>query len=127
MSTGTKGATYYLWFTKAGLASQLWFEDRNAAVNEQRLAALVECQDKVVSAYGLPLDFEELPGKKSTRIGEVLAAASLSDEARWDEYITWLLDRQSRLRNAVAAIGGIPAVQRPVGSAHDAWDVQGPS
>jgi hypothetical protein len=131
MTTGTRGATYYLWFTRAGLASQLWFEDRDAVVNEQRLAALVERQDAIVSAYGLPLDFEELPGKKSTRVGEVLPGASLSDEERWDEYLAWLLDRQSRLRDAVAAIGGIPAVsapvQRPVGSLREAGAVEASS
>jgi hypothetical protein len=110
MSTGAKGATYYMSFTRAGLASQLWFEDRDATVNDQRLAALIERRDEVVAAYGLPLDFEDLPGKKSTRIGEVLAGATLSDEERWGEYIAWLMDRQSRLRTAVAAVGGVPVV-----------------
>lgn len=108
MSTGTKGATYYLWFTRAGLASQLWFEDRDASVNDQRLAALIERREEVIEAYGLALEFEDLPGKKSTRVGEVLAGATLADEGRWDEYVAWLMDRQTRLRAAVAAAGGIP-------------------
>lgn len=109
MSTGTKGATYYLWFTRAGLASQLWFEDRDASVNDHRLAVLIEQRERVTATYGLPLDFEDLPGKKSTRFGEVLAGATLADESRWDEYIAWLIDRQTRMRAVVAAIGGVPA------------------
>jgi hypothetical protein len=110
MTTGTKGATYYLWFTRSGLASQLWFESRDASVNDQRLAAVLEQREILVGAYGLPMEFEELPAKKSTRIGEFLIGASLSDESRWDEYIAWLLDRQSRLRAAMTAIGGVPDV-----------------
>jgi len=110
MTAGVKGATYYMWFTKAGLASQLWFESRDPGVNDQRLESLLARKEDVLAAYGLPLDFEDLPGKKSTRIGEILAGAHLSDESRWDEYIAWLIDRQTRLRNAVAAVGGVPTV-----------------
>jgi hypothetical protein len=109
MTTGTKGATYYMWWSRAGLASQLWFESRDPEVNDRRLAAFAARQEEVVAAYGQPLTFEDLPGKKSTRIGEVLLGASLADEGRWDEYIGWLLDRQTRLRDAVTAVGGVPA------------------
>jgi hypothetical protein len=108
MTTGVKGATYYMWFTKSGLASQLWFESRDPDVNDHRLAAMIGRRDEVLAAYGHPMDFEDLPGKKSTRLGEVLPGAAVADEARWDEYVAWLIDRQTRLRAAVAAAGGVP-------------------
>jgi hypothetical protein len=108
MSTGAKGATYYLWFSRSGLASQLWFEDRDANINDERLRRLEEQREAMESAYGGPLEFEDLEGKKSTRLGEVLPNALVSDEGRWDEYIAWLLERQAKLRAAVAAAGGVP-------------------
>lgn len=109
MSTGSPGATFYLSLTHAGLVSQLWFEG-DATANEQRLAALVEKQENFVAAYGLPVDFEELPGRKSTRVSDTLPGAVLADESKWDAYVTWLMDRQGRLRKALAAVGGVPPV-----------------
>ena len=107
MSAGSPGATFYLSFSRAGLVSQLWSEG-DAAANEQRLAALVAQQVAFVKAYGAPVMFEELPGRKSTRVSDTLPGAVLTDEARWDEYVTWLMDRQRRLRGALAAVGGVP-------------------
>lgn len=107
MSTGSPGATFYLSFTRAGLVSQLWFEGDTTA-NEQRLASLAEKQEALVVAYGHSLVFEELPGRKSTRVGDLLPGAVMADENRWDEYVTWLMDRQQRLREALAAVGGVP-------------------
>jgi hypothetical protein len=108
MASGSKGATYYLWFARSGLASQLWFETSDASINDERLQRLMEQREAMQSAYGGPLEFERLESRKSTRVGEVLPNAPVSDEARWDEYIAWLLDRQVRLRAAVAAAGGVP-------------------
>jgi hypothetical protein len=108
MTSGVAGATYYLWFSRAGLASQLWFESRDESVNDERYAAFAAQREVVEAAYGGSMDFEDLPGKKSTRIGEVLSGAVISQEERWDEYVEWLLDRQTRLRKAVAAGGGVP-------------------
>jgi hypothetical protein len=108
MAAGATGATIYAWFSRAGLASQLWFESPDAQLNTERYAALMSQREVIEDAYGGSLDFEDLPGKKSTRVGELLAGALVTDEQRWDEYLGWLLDRQTRLRNAIAAIGGVP-------------------
>ncbi|MGB8652275.1 MAG: DUF4268 domain-containing protein [Mycobacteriales bacterium] len=110
MTARTNGATYYGGFTRAGLVSQLWFEDRDASVNEGRLTALLEQQEVMEAAYTGVISFEAMPGKKATRMGEILDGASIAQEDRWDDYLAWLLDRQTRLRAAIDAAGGIPLV-----------------
>ena len=42
------------------------------------------------------------------RIAEYLAGADLSSSGDWDVYVDWLMDRQTRLRAALAAVGGVP-------------------
>lgn len=110
MTARSNGATYYGGFTKSGLVSQLWFEDKDATVNEARLAAVLEQQQVMEEAYGGAISFETMPGKKSTRIGEVLDGAAVAQEDCWDDYLASLLDRQTRLRTALDAIGGVPPV-----------------
>lgn len=110
MTTGAAGATYYTSFTKQGLSSELVFEDTDAAINAARLKMLRARRAEIEAVYGAPLDFQELPGRKSTRIAQYMPGADVAEEGQWDTYIDWLLSGQSRLRDAVAAVGGIPGV-----------------
>jgi hypothetical protein len=64
-------------------------------------------------AYGGMLEFEELPNRKSTRIAEYLPGAEIDTRAAWDDYETWAIDRIGRLRDAIAAVGGIPPLETP--------------
>jgi hypothetical protein len=54
----------------------------------------------IEAAYGAPLDWQELPDAKGSRVCEH-CPADLADIDRWDEYMVWLLDRQERLRTAM--------------------------
>jgi hypothetical protein len=108
MAAGVTGTSFYTSFTKQGLSSELVFESPNAAINAARLKALLGRREQMELAYGGPLDWQELPGKKATRVAEYLTAADLGSAGDWDAYVDWLLDRQTRLRAALAAVGGIP-------------------
>ena len=108
MTAGVAGATHYTAFTKRGLASQLVFESPDAEINLARFEALKAKQSTMEQVYGLPLDWEELPGRKATRVAEYLPDADVSAEENWSQYVDWLLDRQTRLREALAAAGGVP-------------------
>lgn len=59
-------------------------------------------------AYGGALDWQELADRKATRVADYLSDADVAHEKEWDNYLAWTLDRQTRLRSALAAIGGIP-------------------
>ncbi len=108
MTTGIAGATHYTSFTKRGLSSELVFETPDAEVNLARFQALQAHRQQMEAMYGGPLDWQTLPGRKATRVAEYLPSADVSLEEHWDQYLEWLLDRQTRLRNALAAVGGVP-------------------
>jgi hypothetical protein len=107
MTTGTSGATHYTSFTRRGLSSELVFESPDANVNLARFQALRARQAEMEELYGEPLDWQD-PGRKATRVADYLPGADVALEDSWDNYLEWLLDRQSRLRNALAAVGGVP-------------------
>lgn len=108
MTTGSSGATFYTSFTKRGLSSELVFESADADVNIDRFRALQTSQMKIEEVYGHSLDWQDLPNRKATRVAEYLNDADVTDEEQWDQYLDWLLDRQTRLRDALSAIGGLP-------------------
>lgn len=108
MTTGTTGLTHYTSFTRNGLSSELVFETPDAAVNTARFRALEAHREQLESAYGAALDWQDLPGRKACRIAEYLPEADVALEERWDDYLGWLLDRQTRLRQAISAVGGVP-------------------
>jgi len=110
MTTGTTGATHYTSFTKRGLSSELVFESPDADINSARFDALRKHQAEMEAEYGAELDWQELPNRKATRVAVYLSGADVSIEENWDAYLSWLLDHQTRLRGALAAVGGVPAV-----------------
>lgn len=107
LPSGTSGAMYYVEFVKQGLLSELVFEFKDAASNVAALDALLEVREIVEDRYGSPLVWESLPGRKSTRVFEALAGATVELEAEWSLYIEWIVDRQTRLRSVVQAVGGV--------------------
>lgn len=110
MSSGTSYASLYTSFTRHGLSSELVFEAPDPEINTARLQALLARRSDFETAYGGAVDFQELEGRKKTAVVEYLPDVDFSDETRWPEYLAWMLDRQSRLRAAVSAVGGVPAV-----------------
>ena len=113
-TSGVSGVTFYTSFTKQGLSSELVFESSDAAINMARFDELKAHQQEMEAAYESPLDWQALPGRKATRVAEYLPDADVTIQEHWDQYLAWLLDRQTRLREALAAAGGIP---EPVASA----------
>lgn len=109
-TTGTTSAQFYTSFTKRGLSSDLTFEDPDVAVNAARFGVLFERRHEFEDHYGQPLEWEEMPKNISSRVAEYLAGADVELEDEWDRYLDWLLERQTRLRAALAAVGGIPRV-----------------
>jgi Domain of unknown function (DUF4268) len=71
---------------------------------------LYERRDEIIAAFGGELGFDELPGAKGCRIEARLEGPQISDRPRWPEVIDWMLDTQTRLRRAIALVGGVPDV-----------------
>lgn len=111
MATGTNGTRYCVAFTQKGLANQLIFEDPDPAVNERRFGVLIDRKDAFEAAYGMPVTWEgPVTGRKKTQIVVYHPTfTDVADAERWPEYLDWLIDQQSRMRSALATVGGVPA------------------
>jgi hypothetical protein len=107
MSAGITGMTYYTSFTRQGLSSELDFESPETDTNTARFEKLQARQLELDEAYRGVLDWQEMQGRKATRVAEYLPDADVTAQEEWGSYLEWLLDRQSRLRVAVAALGGL--------------------
>ena len=107
MTAGVLGITYYTSFTRQGLSSELDFESPEADINSARFEKLQAHRLELDDAYGGVLDWQEMQGRKATRVAEYLPDADVTNELEWGSYLEWLLDRQTRLRDAVAALGGL--------------------
>lgn len=110
MTTGIAGAMYYTSFTRRGLSSELVFESPEAWVNTSRLESLEAQKDTVEGGYRRTLDWQRLPGRKATRVADYSLDADVAREEPGDSYVEWLLDRQTRLRAACSAVGGVPDI-----------------
>lgn len=107
MTTGTTSASFYTSFTRRGLSSELVFESPDPELNTERYNELLAKKSEMELAYGGPLDWQELPDRKSTRVADYLPDADVAAADRWDEYLAWLMDRHSRLRLALNSVGGV--------------------
>jgi hypothetical protein len=107
-TSGASSITFYTSFTKRGLSSELVFESPQTALNTARFEALQGRRNDLETAYGSTLEWQSLPGRKASRVAEYLPEADVGIEEEWESYLAWILDRQTRLRGALHAIGGLP-------------------
>jgi hypothetical protein len=82
----------YLDFERDGDAVQVLYE------------FLLERKDQIEGAYEGPLSWEELPGRRASRIADY-ALGDVSNVEEHDAYIDWFFDTSSRLRAAVDGPG----------------------
>ncbi|MDH6462761.1 hypothetical protein M2302_002942 [Micromonospora sp. A200] len=106
LPSGMSGVSYACTFGRAGLSSEIFFQHPDPAVNDTRFAA---AQSKIEPAYPAPLSFEPLTGRKGCRIAEY-REGDIGNTDEWDDYVEWFIAAQLRLRQAVAAAGGLPSL-----------------
>lgn len=104
-SGGLAGVELNVSFSRHGLLSEVYLGHSDPDLNTARLDHLLAHREALESHYGGPLTFEPLDGKVASRAGE-RRPGSIDDRSQWPEYIGWFIDRQTRLRAALTAIGG---------------------
>ncbi|SFC07482.1 DUF4268 domain-containing protein [Micromonospora sediminimaris] len=105
LPSGTSGLSFACTFGRSGLGSEIFFQDPDPAVNDQRFAA---ARSKLEPSYPT-LSFEPLAGRKGCRIAEYRAGEITSTDD-WDEYVEWFIAAQLRLRQAFSEAGGLSAL-----------------
>lgn len=72
------------------LGVELWLSDQDA---KKHFGNLISQKDDIEEKLGFELDWQELPDSRACRIASWLPDASIEDETRWNEYISWLTQR----------------------------------
>ena len=101
---GTSGLHYSLNFSKQGARSELYFGSSDPELNTKRFEIVQEQSELFEQAYGKELSWEQLPGKKASRVADYLPGASVENTEGWGIYIDWFIAQNTRMRNAFAAI-----------------------
>lgn len=110
MPSGTSGVTWNVSFAMFGCRSELYFGDPDPAVNTARWEQLKDEEAQLVLLYGEDeLIFDGLPNNKGCRIETRLLGPKVTGKEQWPAVINWMIDTQTRLRSAIAAVGGIPS------------------
>lgn len=109
ISVGLSSATLTCSFSKRGLQSELYLQDKNPDVNTARFDILESKREHLDAAYGGALVYERLDNRKGCRIAD-LREGTIDEVEQWGEYLDWFIDTQRRLRDALQAVGGIPDV-----------------
>lgn len=117
MPGGVTGTTWALSFSMFGCRAELYFEHTDPATNLARWRTLFERRDEIVARFGGELIFDELPNNKGCRIETRLFGVTVDDRPEWPRIRQWMEDSQTRLRAAVDAVGGVPDIVAPLGSA----------
>lgn len=108
MTAGSAGLRWGVSYTNSpGIRSELYMGHADAAENERMYARLLSRRSDLESAFGGPLAWDPLPGKKGCRVEVPQLTAVIDDTERWPEFLDWMVNTQERLRSALAAVGGV--------------------
>jgi hypothetical protein len=88
------------------MRSELYFDHASTEQNKAMFDRLSAVRVKFEEAYGGPLLFDRLDGKKACRVEAESPPASIDQREEWPAYLDWMVDSQFRLRGALAAVGG---------------------
>ena len=109
LPAGSSVAHYAMVFAKEGLRVENYFSSNIREVNEANFERFEERRAAFEAAFGAPLEWDRLDGKKACRIS-FSTPGDLSDEQAWGQYVEWFVANVLRLRNAVEELGGMPGV-----------------
>jgi hypothetical protein len=88
----------------ARLRHELYIALGDAAQNEQLFEQLHGQKEDLEAAYGRPLAWEDLSGRKGCRIADYEGGCDVAEEERFDEFIDWFIDAGDRLRRALGVV-----------------------
>jgi hypothetical protein len=106
--SGRSGVAFNCSFGRAGLCSEVYFQDSDASVNDARFAAALAQRESIDATYGAALQFEPLVDRKSCRIADY-REGNIGLTERWKEYLEWFIASQTRLRTAMSGVIGSAA------------------
>lgn len=113
-SLGLGGTMLSMAWVNGSLVAQLYFDSRDADLNQARFDWLHEHRDDFDAALGQPATWDRMDGRKGARIMVHSPFDDLDDQTRWPEMIDWLIAQQLLLRGALTQVGGVTALRNAV-------------
>jgi len=102
MPSKIRGASLNFSFARGGrLRNELYIDSGSQEDNDRTFEALATQREKIERAYGGPLEFEQLEGRRASRVADY-TDGDVVEEDRHDEFIEWFLDSGRRLRRALS-------------------------
>jgi hypothetical protein len=94
-------------WTRSGLVVQIYFDSPDADLNAVRFEALRVRREEFEAALGEKPRWDGMEGRKAARIWLGSDYKDIEDRATWPLAIDWIMSVQTRLRNALDAVGGV--------------------
>jgi hypothetical protein len=101
-TSGVPGCQFSMIFVKSGVWAELYLNRASPEENKRIFDALIARRDEIEAAFGAPLEWERLDGKKACRIKHAAAFDSF-DRANWPAMTAWLIEHMGRLERAIGA------------------------
>lgn len=110
-SLGLSGMALSMAWVNGSLVAQVYFDSRDADLNQARFDKLHDHRVDFDAALGQAAMWDSMEGRKGARIVVTSPFDDIDDLDRWPEMINWLIEQQIRLRGALAKIGGVPVIR----------------
>lgn len=92
-------------FAQGGrLRHELYIDRGNGEANLALFEFLRDRRETLDAAYGQPLEFDPIEGRRACRIATYLDEGTIDDEDHWTTYLDWFLDAGERMRRALATV-----------------------
>ncbi|MDH6291885.1 hypothetical protein M2275_006824 [Rhodococcus opacus] len=108
---GLSGISLSMAWVNGSLVNQIYFDSRDADLNQARYDWLHLHRSAFEAALGQPPSWDAMSGRKGARIVVTSTFDDLSATERWPEMIAWLIEQQIRFREALTAVGGVAALR----------------
>jgi hypothetical protein len=113
MHSPLKGTELANSFSTGGrLRHELFVDTGDPATTEDLFNSLAARKDDLEKAYGRPLEWEPLPTTRASRIADY-TTGDVTQENRYDELITFLIDAGERMRRALDTVRPLLAAATP--------------
>lgn len=86
------------------LRHELYIDRGDSEANTALFEFLLQRREILETAYGLPLDFDPIDGKRACRIATYRNDGEIQEEDQWTAYLDWFLDEGERLRRALTTV-----------------------
>jgi len=98
---GIGGLGYSFVITQKYVSVELYISKANADENKQFFDKLLSRRAEIEEAFGCPLNWDRLDGKKSCRVDFRLEGANYYNESEWEQIQEFLIDKMIRLDSAL--------------------------